>query len=165
MSLIYGRRCVDYLSQIGTKNYARLTPAGTCGHSPWETSFGRERDGSRERRGTYRVHGVVPRHESDRSSRESPEEYTSQAHCQPGTTVTKKDKRSTNGDNSCGIANEPSGHPNDGWLGGAEPRVFSGFDTSRENSTFWRAAFSAFPLAKGSLKYPRRCRFIGGTST
>jgi len=88
------------------------------------------------------------------------EEYTSQAHCQPGTTATKKDKRSTNGDNSsCGIANEPSGHPNDGWLGGAESKVFGLRCVSRKFH-FLARRFLRLPLGEeGCLKYPEALPF------
>lgn len=107
-------------SHIRTKNYVRLAPAGGCGYNPRETSYG-----------TWWVMWKtgIPvgfmgwsRVTSDRPRRASPGE--DQPGSLPRTTATKKDKRSSNGDNSCGIANEPSGHPNDGWLGGPEPELF-----------------------------------------
>jgi len=135
-------------SHIRTKNYVRLAPAGECGYNLRETSYDT---------GTWWVMWKtgIPvgfmgwsRVTSDRPKR------VSSAEGQPGslsrTTATKKDKRSANGDNSCGIANEPSGHPNDGWLEGSEPELF---DTSRENSTFWRDPSLLFPSPKGCLKY------------
>lgn len=106
------RRAV--FSHIRTKNYVRLAPAGDDAANNLQEArgnvMGRMKDGD-----TCRVHGVVPRHVVIEPREESRRGLDRPASL-PRTTATKKDKRS--GDNSCGIANEPSGHPNDGWLGG-----------------------------------------------
>lgn len=128
----------------------RLAPA--CGYNPRETSYGT---------GTWWVMWKtgIPvgfmgwsRVTSDRPSRVSPGES------QPGslsrTTATKKDKRSANGDNSCGIANEPSGHPNDGWLEGPEPELFGLRYVSRKFH-FLARPFPRLPLGEGMPKISR----------
>jgi len=137
-------------SHIRTKNYVR----SGCDYNPREMSYDT---------GTWWVMWKtgIPvgfmgwsRVTSDRTKRVSSAE--GQPDSLSRTTATKKDKRSANGDNSCGIANEPSGHPNDGWLEGPEPELF---DTSRENSTFWRDPSLHFPSPKGYLKYFETFRF------
>lgn len=88
---------------------------------------------------------IVPR-------RVSPEEG------QPGslsrTTATKKDKRSSNGDNSCGIANEPGRHPNDGWLEGPEPELFGLRYVSRKFH-FLARPFPRLSFSEGMPKISR----------
>lgn len=113
-------------SHIRTKNYVRLAPAGEDAANNLQ-----------EARGTWWVawktgisvgfmgwSRVTSWSSLERSPGEG--ERASRPAGRPrcrGPLPLKKTRDRPTGDNSCGIANEPSGHPNDGWLGGTRTQT------------------------------------------
>lgn len=150
-------------SHIRTKNYARLAPAGEDAANNLHRKRG-ERDGSFAWKTGISVgfmgwSRVTSWSSLERSSGEG--ERASRSRCR-GPLPLKKTRDRPTGDNSCGIANESSGHPNDGWLGGTRTQTPREASIHLEKIPLFGALFSLppsrHPFALGidrrCLKYP-----------
>lgn len=152
MSLIYDGRISftsSIFSYIRTKNYMRLAPAGEDAANNLQ-----------EARGTWWVAwktGISvgfmgwSRVTSWSSLERSPGEGERASRpagwprCR-GPLPLKKTRDRPTGDNSCGIANEPSGHPNDGWLGGTRTQTPREASIHLEKIPLFGAPFPLLPL-------------------